>query len=50
VLYGRENWTTKATDVRRITAAEMKYTRTTAEYTWTVRKTNTKNAKELNRI
>ena len=35
VLYGSENWTIKSRDARRITAAEVKYTRIT-EY-----KTNT---------
>jgi hypothetical protein len=30
-----------------ISAAEMKYTRITAGYTWTDYKTNTQNAKEL---
>jgi hypothetical protein len=33
---------------KRITAAEMKYTRKTAGYTWTDHKTNTETAKELN--
>ena len=33
LLYGSETWTVKARDVRRITAAEMKYMRT-AGYTW----------------
>jgi hypothetical protein len=28
-------WATKARDARRITAAEMKYMRKTARYTWT---------------
>jgi len=35
LLYGRESWTIKARDARRITAAEMKYMRRTAGYTWT---------------
>jgi len=34
LLYGSETWTIKASDARRITAAEMKYMRT-AGYTWT---------------
>jgi len=34
LLYGSETWTIKARDARRITAAEMKYTRRTAGYTW----------------
>jgi hypothetical protein len=38
--------TIKAKDARRITAAEMKYMRRTAEYTWTDYKTNTQIAKE----
>jgi hypothetical protein len=37
----------KARDARRITAAEMKYMRRTARYTWTDHKTSTENAKEL---
>ena len=35
-------------DTKRITAAEMKYIRNTAGYTWTDYKTNTEIAKELN--
>jgi ABC-type ATPase involved in cell division len=35
LLYGSETWTVKARDVRRIRAAEMKYMRITAGYTWT---------------
>jgi len=34
LLYGSETWTVKASDARRITAAEMKYTRRTAGYSW----------------
>jgi hypothetical protein len=34
LLYGSENWTIKARDTRRITAAEMKYMRKIAECTW----------------
>jgi hypothetical protein len=41
LLYGSENWTIKARGARRITAAEMKYMRRTAGYTWTNYKTNT---------
>jgi len=41
LLYGSEIWTTKASEGRRITAAEMKYMRRTAGYTWTDYKTNT---------
>ena len=40
--YGSETWTIKARDTRRITAAEMKYMRRTAGYTWTDYKTNYK--------
>ena len=46
-LYGSETWTIKARDARRITAAEMKYMRRTAGYTWTYYKTNLHIAKEL---
>ena len=49
LLYCSETWTIKARDGRRITAAEMKYTRMrrTAGYTWTDCKTNTQITKEL---
>jgi hypothetical protein len=47
LLYGSETWTIKARDARRISAAEMKYMRRTARYTWTDYKTNTQIAKEL---
>jgi hypothetical protein len=43
----QRNWTVKARDARRITAAEMKYMRRTAGYTWTDYKTNTQITKEL---
>ena len=46
LLYGSETWTVKARDVRRITAAAMKYMRT-AGYPWTDYKTNTQITKEL---
>ena len=46
LLYGSETWTIKASDTRRITAAEMKYMRT-AGYTWTDYKTNGQIVKEL---
>ena len=36
LLYGSETWTIKARDARRITAAEMKYMRRTAGYTWDI--------------
>ena len=38
LLYGSETWTIKARDARRITAAEMKYMRRTAQYTWDITK------------
>jgi len=47
LLYGSETWTIKASDARRITAAEMKYMRRTAGYTWTDYRTNAQIAKEL---
>ena len=47
MLHGNETWTVKARDGRRITAAEMKYMRRTAGYTWTDYKTNTQIADEL---
>ena len=47
LLYGSETWTIKARDARRITAAEIKYMRRTAGYTWTGYKTNTQITKEL---
>jgi len=47
LLYGSETWTINASDARRITAAEMKYTRRTAGHTWTDYKTNAQIAKEL---
>jgi len=40
LLYGSETSIVKASDVRRITAAEMKYMRRTAGYTWSDHKTN----------
>jgi len=47
LLHGSETWNIKASDARRITAAEMKYRRRTAGYTWTDYKTNAQIAKEL---
>jgi len=47
LLCGSETWTIKASDARRITAADMKYMRITAGYTWTYYKTNAQIAKEL---
>jgi hypothetical protein len=46
--YGSETCTIKARDARRISAADMKYMRRTADYTWTDHKTNTQITKELN--
>jgi len=46
-LYDSETWAIKESDARRITAAEMKYMRRTAGYTWTDFKTNEQIAKEL---
>jgi len=48
LLYGNENWNIQARDARRITAAEMKYMRTTAGYICTGYKTNTEIEKGLN--
>jgi len=47
LLYVSETWTIKARNTRRITAAEMKYMRITAGYTWTEYKTSAQIAKEL---
>ena len=47
LLYGSETGTVKASDGRRITAAEMKYMRRTAGYTGTDYRTNAQIAKEL---
>ena len=47
LLYGSETWTIKANDARRVTAAEMKYVRRTAGYTWADYETNPQIAKEL---
>jgi len=41
LIYGSESRTTTARDTRRMTAAEMKYIRKTAGYTWTEYKTVT---------
>jgi hypothetical protein len=41
VLHSSENWAIKPRHATRITAAETKYTRRTAGYTWTLHKTNT---------
>jgi hypothetical protein len=41
LFYGSETWNINARDTRRITAAEMKYMRITAGYTWADYKTNT---------
>jgi len=47
LLYGSETWTIKARDARRKTAAEMKYMRRTAGYTWADYTTNSHIAKEV---
>jgi hypothetical protein len=47
LLNGSKTGTIKARDASRISAAEMKYMRRTAGYTWTDYKTNTQIAKEL---
>jgi len=47
LLYGSETWTIKPSDARRITAAEMKYMRRRAGYTWTHYTTNAQIAKDL---
>jgi len=47
LLYGSETCNNKASDARRITAAETKYMRRTAGYTWTDYKTNAQIAKDL---
>ena len=41
MLYGSENWTIKAKDARRITAAQLKYMRKTAGCIWADYKTKT---------
>jgi hypothetical protein len=48
LLYGSETWTVKASDARRITAAEIKYMRITAGYTWDRLRNKCTNCKELN--
>jgi hypothetical protein len=47
LLHGSGTWTIKARDARRIRAAEMKYTRRKAGYTWTDYKTNTQITKGI---
>ena len=48
LLCGSENWTVGTRGTRRITAAEIKFTRKTAVYTRTDYKTNTEIAKTVN--
>jgi len=48
LLYGSETRTIKVRDARRITAAEMKYMRRTAGYTWADCKTHSHIAKYWN--
>jgi hypothetical protein len=47
LIYGSETWTIKASDARRITAAEMKCMRRKAGHTWTDYKTDAQITKEL---
>jgi len=47
LLYGSETWTVTASDARRITAAEMKYMRRTAGYTWDTLQNKWTNRKDL---
>jgi hypothetical protein len=47
LLYGSETWTLREQDKSRITAAEMKFMRKTAKYTWQDHKTNQEIMKEL---
>jgi len=47
LFYGSKTWTIKASNARRITAAEMKYMRRTVGYTWTDYKTNAQIANVL---
>jgi len=46
--HGNENWTIKARDARRITAAKLHFTRKSTGYTSADYETNTEKAKELN--
>jgi len=47
LLYSGENCSIKARNARRITAAEVKYVRNTAGYTWADCKANIEIAKEI---
>ena len=47
LFFGKENWTFKARDARRIAVDETKYMRKKSGHTWTHYKTNTAIAKEL---
>jgi hypothetical protein len=40
LLDGSDNWTVKSKDKYRLTAAEMRFMRKTAKYTWSDHKTN----------
>jgi hypothetical protein len=40
LLYGSETWTVKSKDKSRLTAAEIRFMRKTAKYTWRDHKTN----------
>ena len=46
-LYSSETWTINVRDARRITAAEIKYMKRTAGYTWIDYKTNAQIAMDL---
>jgi hypothetical protein len=45
LLYSTDNWTITTRGTRRITAAEIKFMRKTAAYTWTDYKTNIESVK-----
>jgi Tfp pilus assembly protein PilZ len=47
LLYGSENWTVISKDKSRLTAAEMKFMRKTAKYTWRDHRTNEEILNEL---
>jgi hypothetical protein len=50
LLYGGKNWTMKANDKTRITAAEMRFMRTTAKHIWSDYKRNDDIIRAQNRI
>jgi hypothetical protein len=47
LLYGSKTWTVKSEDKSRLTAAEMRFTRKTAKYTWRDHKSNEEILNEL---